>query len=413
MFWTHTTVFALAFFALNALADSTPMTLIGALKGSYAGQRFGDACEGLGDINGDGYGDFLTTSRTDRELYLYLGGPHPFDNPPAITWPNHAYDIYSFSPVNIGDIDCDGVNDFASMFGDWDSLRIFTGMDNLDSTEYLFIYPAPSGRWDFTMTISGGGDNNNDGRNEFWIRDNYKARDTILGYSGCDLLDTFPDFFIPLSREPDSQYLTGGVRVCNTCDLNGDGISDIVYGQCAKNNYAGRVCITWGASDLPSSVDLVFYAPMPHAGNPQFGGDIACLDDISGDGIDDLWVSQGGRNYIFYGGQPFDTIPDIALDWSYMYVMENVGDVNNDGWNDVILVDPYYLINRVSYIYCSPTMDTLVDVVYSNNDFYKALLQGSMCCVGIDHSWAGDINGDGMDDILISGRTTDVDYNDF
>ena len=401
------------FFATAQPMAATPMRLIDALKGESAGQRLGDACEGLGDINGDGYSDFLTTGRRDRELRLYLGGPHPFDNPPAITWHNHCYDVFSFSPVNLGDIDCDGVNDFASMFGNWDSLKVFTGLENLDPNDYFVISPAPSGRWDFTMRISGGGDNNNDGRNEFWIHDYYKAKDTVLGYIGCDLLDTVADFVISLSRNPDNQYITDGICVLNTCDLNGDGISDIVYGQGAKSPYPGRVCIIWGGSDLSTSADLVFYAPMPHAGNPQFGGDIDCLGDISGDGIDDLWVSQGGRNYIFYGGHIFDTFPDVGLDWSYMYIdMENVGDVNHDGWNDVILVDESYLINRVSYIYCDPTMDTLVDVVYSDFDFYYTLLQGPVCCVGIDHSWAGDINGDGMDDILISGRTSDVDAND-
>lgn len=401
-------------FSIAASLPADDMTLIDARKGSYAGQRFGDACEGLGDTNGDGYNDFLTTSRTDQKLYLYLGAPHPFDNPPVITWPNHNYDIFSFSPVNIGDIDCDGVNDFASMFGNWDSLKIFTGLERLDSSEYVIIPPAPYGRWDFTMRIAGGGDNNHDGRPEFWISDYYKSLDTLLGYSGCDLLDTIPDYRIVLSPNPDNQYMTYALPVLNTCDLNGDSIDDIVFSQPARSSdYNGRICIIWGGADFSTSADVVFYAPLPQPANHHFGWDIDCLGDINGDGIDDLWVSQGGRNYIYYGGQPFDTFPDVALDWSYMDIdMENVGDVNNDGWNDVILVDDSYLINRVSYIYSGPDMDTLVDVVYSDFDFYNALHQGSVCCVGIDHSWAGDINGDGMDDILISGRTEDVDAND-
>ena len=394
------------------VSGATPMRLIGAMKGHYAGQRFGDACEGLRDINGDGYNDFLTTSRTDRELYLYLGGPHPFDNPPVITWHNHDYDIFSFSPVNIGDIDCDGVNDFASMFGNWDSLKIFTGLESLDSSEYFIIPPAPYGRWDFLMQISGGGDNNDDGRPEFWIHDRYKGMDTVWGYEGCDLLDTFPDYFILLSPNPDSAYSMYPV-LRNTWDLNGDGIDDIVYGQGAKISDDGRVCIIWGQSEFSAAADICFYAPEAHPGNPDFGRDLDCLGDINGDGIDDLWVSQGGRNYIYYGGQPFDTFPDVALDWSYMNIdMENVGDVNHDSWNDVILVDDSYLINRVSYIYCGPDMDTLVAVVYSDFDFYATLHQGPVCCVGIDHSWAGDINGDGMDDILISGRQNTGDVGD-
>lgn len=397
---------------------ATPMRLIGAMKGDTAGQRLGDGCEGIGDINGDGYNDFLITGRTDRELRLYLGGPHPFDNPPALVLHNHAYDIFSFSPVNIGDIDCDGIDDVASMFGNWDTLKIFTGLERFDSTEYLALLPLGAySAWDYVTYVTGGGDNNGDGRNDFWLFSYRGAtHDTVWGYAGCDLLDSIPDFMIHAPSDLALGYVGFG-KLCADCDLNGDGVPEIIIGQ--PNNASGisgpgRVLVYWGGANISFEADLVFYAPLPHAGNDNFGGAIECLGDISGDGIDDLWVSQGGRNYIYFGGNPFDTIPDVALDWSYMDAnVENVGDVNNDGWNDVILIDDSYLINRVSYIYGGPDMDTLVDVVYSDFDFYAATHLGSVCCVGIDHSWAGDIDGDGIDDILISGRTEDVDANDF
>jgi hypothetical protein len=124
-------IVGIGMFIIATSAFAVDLTIIDHKKGDGYGQMFGDACEGLGDINGDGYNDFLTTSRTDQELYLYLGAPHPFDNPPIITWPNHNYDIFSFSPVNIGDIDCDGMDDILI------SGRQNTG--DVDDQGWLFI----------------------------------------------------------------------------------------------------------------------------------------------------------------------------------------------------------------------------------------------------------------------------------
>lgn len=399
---------------LAASACPIEMRLIGALKGDDYGDRLGDACEGLGDINGDGYNDFLMASFTSRELRLYLGGPHPFDSSPVITWDNHGTieGLFSFSPVNVGDIDCDGVNDFISVFGNDDTLKLFIGLENLDPDDYLVLFADSSETWNFR--IGGGGDNNNDGRPDFWIFPWDRLDSIIYGYSGCDILDTVPDFQIIQSDEPDRKYGVLGCELCTTCDLNGDSIPEIIYGQYTSYpDYPGRVCVVWGGENLSTTPDLVFYAPYEHGGNRAFGQDLACLGDISGDGIDDLWVSQGGRNYIYHGGQPFDTIPDLALDWSYMYAdVENVGDINNDGWNDVMLVYNGYLFSFISFIYCYPGMDTLVDAVFSDESYFSYISQGPMCCFGIDHSWVGDVDGDGIDDALISARVTNTNHLD-
>jgi hypothetical protein len=359
------------FLVVSTQADE--MRIIDYIKGDSASVMLGWACEGLGDINSDGFGDFLITSRGLKELYLYLGGPQPFDSLPIITWANAA----SAWHYNIGDIDCDGVCDFIASFADADTLKLFRNIENFDPDDYWIIFDDTSENW--TFSIGGGGDNNNDGNNDFWLFSNVYDYDTIWGYSGCGQLDSIPDFKIIRSKMPDNRYRLVNLELCTQCDLNGDTIPEIVFGQyTGHGGYLGRVCIVWGDSSLSTTIpDLTFYAPFDHAANNRFGEDLACLGDISGDGIDDLWVSQGGRNYIYHGGRPFDTIPDVALDWSYMYAdVENIGDINNDGYNDVMLVYDSYLFSFVSYIYCYPGMDTLVDVVYDDGDFFNALKDG-------------------------------------
>ena len=289
----------LSIIILTTPVKPADLRLIDAKKGDNWADIFGDACEGLGDINGDGYNDFLTTTFKSRELYLYLGGPSPFDSLPQITWTNHGsrWGSFSFSPVNVGDVDCDGVNDFISLFGNDDTLKLFLGLENLDPDDYLVLCSDCGDFRDFI--IGGGGDNDNDDRFDFWIYKRGNPRyDSILGYSGCDLLDQTPDHIIYPDVDPDYYYSTLGRELCVTCDLNGDSIPEIIYGQYngTGSGPPGRVCIVCGGSALSSTADLMFYAPNEHTGYRDFGKDLACLGDISGDGIDDLWVSQGGRN---------------------------------------------------------------------------------------------------------------------
>jgi hypothetical protein len=391
---------------LASISFSVDLVLIDDIMGVEY-EMLGQSCEGLGDVNGDGYSDFLISSRGFHELMLYLGGPKPFDSMPKIIWPNHATagGLRSFSPVNVGDVDCDGANDFISLFGDDDTLKLFLGLENLDPDDYLVLFADSSDKWYFN--IAGGGDNNNDGNPDIWVRIYNHSTDTIIyGYSGCDLLDTIYDFVITYSRAPDLKYLGLAKGFCNTCDLNGDSVPEVIYGQTnSYEPYRGRIGIVWGDETLSTTADLLFYAPNEDSVYTKFGTDLACMGDINGDGIDDLWVSQIKLNYIYYGGRPFDTIPDLVLYNPFMYGnMENAGDINNDGCDDAAMVYEEYLFSYISYIYCYPDMDTLVDAVFSDQDFVQALGIGPVTHLGIDYSRGGDINGDGLNDILVSAH---------
>jgi len=378
-------------------------------KGGYSGEQFGNSCEGLGDINNDGYNDFLTSSLGPDTLYLYLGGPAPFDNEPVLKWPNHGYDgEYAFSPVNVGDMDCDGTTDFITAFdmGN-DTLRLYLGLENLDANDYITIFE----KYNVSVShyISGHGDNNGDGRPEFWLCTPPTSEPfdyLINGYSGCEYLDNIPDFSIEYSRDPDNHY--GNPHdLCSHCDINGDGIPDIIYGQIANVlDYAGRICVIWGNETLSTVPDLKFYCPDDDPSPStvaDYGHGIVCLGDISGDGIDDIWVNRHKRNYIYFGGNPFDTIADIVVDYDDMSpAVAFAGDINDDGYNDVALLENGELSSGISYIYCQPGMDTLIDAIFSLEGFHDAWPEGGVVEVAIDYSWAGDINGDGIDDVLIS-----------
>jgi hypothetical protein len=394
--------------AMGDLSVGTPIRLIGVLKGVSAGDQLGTFLEGIGDINGDGLGDILVGKPWNpTKTYLYLGGPHPFNSPPVMTINRYC------TPLSVGDIDCDGVRDFIVSTQFYDSTRLYYGIQALDTSRYIRLFSNADSLYFHSFVVDGGGDNNNDGYPEFWTFEQNGWNDTIKGFRGCGALDSIPDFHIICSQDPDLKYPTFGISFSSTCDLNGDGTPDIVYGQytgCHQIPYPGRVCIVWGGNNISQTADLTFYAPgMGALDDCMFGFDLACLGDISGDGIDDLWVTQGCRNYIFYGGRPFDTIPDKVIDYCRIEKIETIGDVNNDGWNDVALISTTGFPSQIAILYCGPLMDTLVDVVYTESDLEsaKGSIPGAVVKIGRAYSWVGDVDGDKIDDILISGQLAD------
>ncbi len=378
--------------------------LIAVLKGTNELDQLGWNSDGIGDINGDGLGDFIVCQeRNPEKMMIYLGGPHPFDVSPVLTIFDYNYPRYA------GDLDCDGTPDFFAVSPNGDTMRLYLGMENLDEQDYLEFHAdtIADENYEYFRIVSLG-DNNNDGYPDFWLYDAGERADTMWGYSGGNLLDTTSDFSIHVSHDPDNKYHSYSRTACNNCDLNGDSVPDVIFGQVTGSDvYPGRILITWGGENMSPEPDLIFYAPgMGAIDDPMFGSDLACMGDISGDGIDDLWVRQGGRSYVYHGGQYFDTIPDLALDYTWTEKVENIGDINDDGWNDIMLIYTQIEYSQIAFMYCGPTMDTIIDMVYRERDIEETVedsMTGAVYKVGISYSWVGDVDGDNINDILVNG----------
>ncbi len=82
--------------------------------------------------------------------------------------------------VNVGDIDCDGVNDLASVFGFEERVALVRKL-NLPIPESVTLRTLDTTQDWFGHYAAGGGDNNNDGRPELWVFDDDFYNDTIWG----------------------------------------------------------------------------------------------------------------------------------------------------------------------------------------------------------------------------------------
>ncbi len=216
--------------------------------------------------------------------------------------------------------------------------------------------------------------------------------------------------------EPDSLLMTGeaandffGYSVSTAGDVNGDGYSDVIVGAWAFDSYSGRgrVYIFYGGVSMNNVADITITGEVE---NIRFGYSVSTAGDVNGDGYSDVIVgaynySSGiGKAYIFYGGSSMNNIEDVTLtgatvgENNFGYSVCTAGDVNGDSYDDVI-VGAYTNNNGTgkAYIfYGGSLMNNVADVTMTG--------EAEINWFGISVSTAGDVNGDSYDDVIVGAH---------
>ena len=206
-------------------------------------------------------------------------------------------------------------------------------------------------------------------------------------------------------------------------DVNGDGYSDVLVTEPTWRG-TGRAFLFFGGKDMVfSSPDVVFVGERKGA---NFGGQSGCFVDINNDGYDDVIIGSPGSAQdprdgpvcIFHGGPAIDTQADVILHGekgskSRFGLTVSAADINNDGYADVLVGAQVYDQGRgrVYLFWGGEKMDTTADLVFEGEGYPegKAMIAYRPQKVMIQ-GWfgrriaAGDVNGDGYNDILIGAR---------
>jgi hypothetical protein len=189
-----------------------------------------------------------------------------------------------------------------------------------------------------------------------------------------------------------------------TLDVNGDGYADVlVGGDNAAYLYLGS------ATGLSSSPDLTLLVP----GSGNYGCSVASAGDVNGDGYADVIVGDDyvngfvGRAYV-YLGSPTGLSSSAAVtlnglegsDTFYGNAVASAGDVNGDGYADVIVGDSvagdepgsaYVYLGSAAGVAASPAVTLLSPG--NVTDFF-----------GDSVASAGDVNGDGYGDVIVGAQ---------
>ncbi len=238
-----------------------------------------------------------------------------------------------------------------------------------------------------------------------------------------------------------------GRTVSAAGDINGDGIADLVIGARhagPNGERSGRAYVVFGSNTgLPHPFDLSTldgsngFAINGEAADDRLGYSVAAAGDINGDGVDDLIVGApgsgagangegSGRSYLVFGSRSGFASPIevgqlnvLALDGASLFEdsgtsVAAAGDVNGDGIDDLIIgapdARPNGGISGRSYVVFGAPAETFgaLDLgrLNGSNGFQingEAVGDRS----GVSVSRAGDVNGDGIDDLIIGAIGAD------
>jgi len=198
-----------------------------------------------------------------------------------------------------------------------------------------------------------------------------------------------------------------GFPVMSAGDVNNDGFDDVMIGApfYSFGDRTGRVYIYSGNT---GSTLHVFTGTAPSDG---FGYGIGAVGDVTNDGFDDVIISSdgndaggtdAGRVWVFSGqtGSVLFTFTGAAPGDNFGTTVASAGDVNNDGGND-------FIIGAMHNDFAGPNYGRVYVFSGLNGDtLYKFDGEGTYLSglYGIPVASAGDVNNDNFDDIIIGSN---------
>ena len=375
--------------------------------GEPANDHFGSSVSCSGDLNHDGYADVIIGSPFSDDgganagsVYLCLGGGNMTSTPKGVIFGQAEYGNLGTSISCIGDVNDDGSPDVIIGSGGGQArlyLHLFQNYFEDRPADFTFSDGKPGSR--FGSSVSSAGDFNRDGYDDFIIGahgDNTKGTQTGRAYIyyGGPFMGTIPE--ITLNGE--NEFDNFGATVAHAGDVNHDGFSDILIGAPGyevDGKKVGRVYVYYGNQLLDTDPDVIITGS-----HQSVGLSIAHAGDVNSDGFDDIIVgapyfgaAPGGISYVhvYHGGADMDNEPDIVIEKGFGFGVAvcRAGDLNDDGYGDVMIGDG----SRVYFYYGGAEMDTIPEIILEG----EAVGSG----FGSALSLAGDIDKDGRTDLLI------------
>ena len=452
-----------------------------------------------GDINDDGFGDLLVAdpealaSGRDQAglVYAFHGSSSGPSTTPDRTFEGSQEDGLFGHAITSGDFNGDGYGDFVVGAPDEDGAAFWLGQaDDEDEGRVHVYFGGPGGPTDqadqilevddddggFGRAVSTAGDFDGDGVEDLLVgSDGYRNGPTgVIGgafvhLGGSDGVSAWPDFtFQGVSADGNSsQY---GRGVVGGLDANGDGLSDVVVGDYYFDTAVsdgGGIFLFEGTATRPDrdgdgvvdGEDCDSLDPTIHAGASDWcdlidqdcdGDLVGSYNNADGDSLPDcvdpdlgqpyVQVLEGGQTSAYLGNDGHIVLGDVDGDgqaevallsdqyrgpgpagrvtihatsaggmtevplWAFFGTDQPLrldGDVNGDGIADVLVADRAAGCDAAVFLGSADGPSPVPDWLAGNSDCDDPL------------GFAGDVDGDGFDDVAVAGVSGVAVYEGF
>ncbi len=355
------------------------------IHGLTAGDQLGWDLDGGGDSDGDGLPELLVTAPAEATLSAMAGAVYLFES-----FPDDVMDTDLAQAVIVGEHNGDNAGYSAAFVSDMDG----------DGSDEVLVGAPYAGEGGLAYLVMG----------------------PVAG-----LVNLSTDAYRLVGDEEDG--IGAGSALSAGGDLTGDDISDLVIGDpysSVGSNYEGTVYVVPG----PVVADVAIWdvgTQLVGESSYSYGGwAVDSGGDVNGDGQADLLVaaredntasSDAGSAYLFLGPLASGNMSMGAADAQATgenyddnagYSVSMSGDVNNDGYSDLLIGAPYNdeggLNAGTVYLLLGPVSGYLglgeADAIMTGENDSEY--------VGTSVDFAGDINGDGNDDLLLGAWHADA-----
>jgi hypothetical protein len=364
--------------ALFSLLPSSPSAdTLGAADWLALGEQdsafLGLSMAGAGDVNNDGFADVIVGAHAydndqvdEGRAYLFLGSSRGLSPTPIwMAEGDQESALLGWSVAGVGDVNNDGFDDVVVGAvrhdnGDTDEGRVYLFLGNATGLAATPAWTAEGESFKafFGGSVAGAGDVDNDGFD-----------DVVIGAHGYDS-DQANEGRAYLFRGT-----SGGLEAVHSWMVEGDQI----------DAFLGRSVAGAGDVNNDGYDDVIIGADGYTNGEAGEGGAFLYLGSATGPGATPDWTAESDQ-----------------IDAELGYAVAGTGDVNNDGYDDVVVTARRYdgtatnggaaWLHRGGAAGLEAVASWSVEGTGTNEDLGRSVAS------------AGDFNGDGFDDIVIGAR---------